>query len=170
MRLESKQRQLDTHLNRLTDTLVLGIRPQDIFYDIYTVATYVNQLPHHIKEVNTGLFTLLNTNNLHPSLVSWSQLSDEIIKLRQKALRSSKELILENDSDIFPSKADFFAFPTGMLYILIPDSLFMISTKMKLYKFIVTSVVNTKYQFLIDNENKYLPLIGIGRYMLHWKI
>ena len=80
------------------------------------------------------------------------------VKLRKKALKESKKLILENESDIFQLKAYFVGFPSGIISILVHVPLADSSTKLKLYKFVATPVVNKKYQFLVDNKNNYLAI------------
>ena len=60
VRLEAQQDQLRKHLEKLTNALVMGIRTQDIFYDMFATATYANFLSRHVREINNGLYTLLH--------------------------------------------------------------------------------------------------------------
>ena len=56
------------------------------------------------------MYALLNQNKLHPNLVSWKETSEAINALRVKAINMGKELLLENDNDIYQLKSDFVAF------------------------------------------------------------
>ena len=63
---------------------------------------------------------------------------------------------MENESDMFQLKADFVAFPSGIISILVHVPL--AENKLKLYKLIPTPVVNGKYQFLVDCASHYLAI------------
>ena len=66
--------------------------------------------------------------------------------------------MLEHETDIFQLKADFVAFPSGLISILVHIPVVDSSTKLKLYKFIGTPTFNNKYQFLVDSKEKYLAV------------
>ena len=67
-------------------------------------------------------------------------------------------MILEKESDIFQLKSDFIAFSSGLISILVHIPLADSSTKLKLYKFVATPVVDKKYQFLVDNKHNYIAI------------
>ena len=156
-RLESKQKQLDKHITKLTGALVMGIQSADIFYDMYATSTYATQLSGHIKDINIGLFTLLNNGRLHPNLVSWTKLSEGIDNLKKEALKRSKKLILEHPSDVYQLKTDFVAFNNGMIAILVHIPVAS-QNKFKLYKYVSTPTFNEKYQFLVDTSSQFLAV------------
>lgn len=106
-RIEQKQKNLEGHIKKLTGALIMGIKTQDIFYDMFAVESYAQRLSQHIQRLFQGLFVLLNTNKLHPNLVQFSELEKGIDALRKKALKASKKLLLHHPSDIFQLKADF---------------------------------------------------------------
>ena len=136
-RVESRQKELDTKLDKLTEILVLGIRMQDMFATIYSISTHSGEVAEHLKKITIGLMDgLMLSSDLHPNLVNASILSDGISRLREKALAHSKELVLENNADNFMSKADFAAFPNGNLKILVHLHLIDASNKLKLYQHI----------------------------------
>ena len=83
-RLEEQEKQLKTHLDELTDQMLLGLKTESTFFDLYAVSTYASSLTRHIKEIQSGLYTLLNQNKLHPSLISWKETSDAINALKLK--------------------------------------------------------------------------------------
>ena len=66
--------------------------------------------------------------------------------------------MLEHESDLFQLKADFVAFPSGLISILVHIPVVDSSTKLKLYKFVGTPTFNNKYQFLVDSKEKYLAV------------
>jgi len=151
-RMEERQKQLNSHLKVLTKSLVLGIRTQDIFASMYATSTYAGDLSQHVRNINTGLYALMQTGRLHPNLVNSSSLAEGINRLRKKALKNSKELILENNADLFQLKSDFVAFPNGQITVLCHIPLIDLSSKLKLYKFVSAPIHIEKngYQFLID--------------------
>ena len=85
-RLEERQKQLDKVVNKLKDSLVLGLRTDDMFATIYSMSTYASEVSRHIKDINIGLFSLFTNNRLHPNLVNGSTLAKGISKLRKKHL------------------------------------------------------------------------------------
>ena len=107
--MESRQKQLDKAVDKLTDSLILGLRTEDMFATIYSISTYASEVSQHIKDVNIGLYSLLTNNRLHPNLVNASTLAKGISKLRKKALIHSMELILEHNSDVFMSHVNISA-------------------------------------------------------------
>ena len=119
VRLEDEQKQLKAHLEKLNKALILGIRTQDIFYDMFATSTYANSLAKHVRDINEGLYTLLQSNKLHPNLITWTEMAKAIERLRKKAIKSSKELLLQNNADVFQLKTDFVAHPHGIIHVLI---------------------------------------------------
>ena len=85
-RIEERQKQLDKVVNKLKDSLVLGLRTEDMFATIYSMSTYASEVSRHIKDINIGLFSLFTNNRLHPNLVNGSTLAKGISKLRKKHL------------------------------------------------------------------------------------
>ena len=94
VRLEDDQKQLKQHLQKLNNVLIMEIRTQDIFYDMFAASTYALSLEKLLKDINEGLYTLMQSNKLHPNLIDWSELAKAIYRLRKKAIKSSKELLL----------------------------------------------------------------------------
>ena len=135
VRLEAQQDQLRKHLEKLTNALVMGIRTQDIFFDMFAMATYANFLSRHVREINDGLYTLLHSSKLHPKLINWSELAKALDKLRKKAVQNSKELLLQNNADISQLQTDFVAHPKGIIHILVHIPIVDISSKLKLLSF-----------------------------------
>ena len=82
-RIESRQKQLDKVVDKLTDSLILGLRTEDMFATIYSISTYASEVSQHIKDVNIGLHSLLTNNQLYPNLVNASTLAKGISKLRK---------------------------------------------------------------------------------------
>ena len=123
---------MKTHLDELTDQMLLGLKTESTFFDLYAVSTYASSLTRHIKEIQSGLYTLLNQNKLHPSLISWKETSDAINALRAKAINRGKELLLENDNDIYQLKSDFVAFEDGTISVLLHIPLISSSDRMQL--------------------------------------
>ena len=80
----------------------------------------------------------------------------------EKSSGHSKELELENNSDIFMSKADFVAFPNGNLKILVHLPLIDASNKLKLYQHISTPFHINKdgFQLTIDGDEQEFIAIG----------
>ena len=76
IRMEEKQKQLNSHLQQLTKSVVLGIRIQDIFATMYATSTYAGDLSQHVRNINTGLYSLMQTSRLHPNLVNSSSLAE----------------------------------------------------------------------------------------------
>ena len=136
---------------------MLGIRQADIFYNAFAISTYALRLSTHIKEVKLGLYTLLNGNKLHPNLVTYNELVEGVTMLKKIALKSSKKLILDHVSDVFQLKADFVAYPSGLITVLIHIP---VETKrFKLYKYISTPIPTAKnYQFVVENDKSYLAI------------
>ena len=112
--------------------MLLGLKTESTFFDLYAVSTYASSLTRHIKEIQSGLYTLLNQNKLHPSLISWKETSDAINALRAKAINRGKELLLENDNDIYQLKSDFVAFEDGTISVLLHIPLISSSDRMQL--------------------------------------
>ena len=56
-RIESRQKQLDKVVDKLTDSLILGLRTEDMFATIYSISTYASKVSQHIKYVKIGLFS-----------------------------------------------------------------------------------------------------------------
>ena len=104
-----RAKQLKAHLEKLDKALILGIRTQDIFYDMFATSTYANSLAKHVRDINEGLYTLLQSNKLHPNLITWTEMAKAIDRLRKKAIKTSKELLLQNNADVFQLKTDFVA-------------------------------------------------------------
>ena len=164
-RIEERQKQLDKVVNKLKDSLVLGLRTEDMFATIYSMSTYASEVSRHIKDINIGLFTLFTNNRLHPNLVNGSTLAKGISKLRKKALVHSKELILEHNSDVFMSHCDFVGFPDGEIKILLHLPLINPVDKLKLYKHIATPgwISQDGYQLLVDGQSEeYLAISSMG--------
>ena len=53
-RIEERQKQLDKVVNKLKDSLVLGLRTEDMFATIYSMSTYASEVSRHIKDINIG--------------------------------------------------------------------------------------------------------------------
>ncbi len=70
-RMEKEQNQLKERLNRLTEQMIIGIKTESTFFDMFVVSTYASSLSRHVKEIQEELFTLLNQNKLLPNLDSW---------------------------------------------------------------------------------------------------
>ena len=159
-RLEEQEKQLKTHLDELTDQMLLGLKTESTFFDLYAVSTYASSLTRHIKEIQSGLYTLLNQNKLHPSLISWKETSDAINALRVKAINRGKELLLEYDTDIYQLKSDFVAFEDGTISVLLHIPLISSSDRMQLYKFVQSpqQSIGRNYQLVVKTENKFLAL------------
>ena len=68
----------------------MGIRTQYIIYDMFAASTYALSLQKHVKDINEGLYTLLQSNKLHPNLIDWSELAKAIERLRKMVNKSSK--------------------------------------------------------------------------------
>ena len=49
--LEEKQDQLEKHIDRITDQMLLGIRTESTFFDIFGVSTFANSLSRHVKDI-----------------------------------------------------------------------------------------------------------------------
>ena len=160
VRLEDEQKQLKAHLEKLNKALILGIRTQDIFYDMFATSTYANSLAKHVRDINEGLYTLLQSNKLHPNLITWTEMAKAIDRLRKKAIENSKELLLQNNADVFQLKTDFVAHPHGIIHVLIHIPVVDISSKLKLYQHVPTPIDSGKYQIAIDDqaEPKYLAI------------
>ena len=160
VRLEDDQKQLKHHLEKLNNALIMGIRTQDLFYDMFAASTYALSLQKHVKDINEGLYTLMQSNKLHPNLIDWSELAKAIERLRKMAIKSSKELLLENNSDIFQLKTDFVALPEGIIHILVHIPVVDISSKLKLFQHIPTPITAGKYQMAVDDraEPRYLAI------------
>ena len=77
--------------------------------------------------------------------------------LKKIALKSSKKLILDHVSDLFQLKADFVAYPSGLITALIHVP---VETKrFKLYKYISTPIPTAKnYQFVVETDKSYLAI------------
>ena len=75
VRLEDEQKQLKAHLEKINKALILGIRTQDIFYDMFATSTYANSLAKHVRDINEGLYTLLQSNKLHRNLITWTEMA-----------------------------------------------------------------------------------------------
>ena len=161
-RIESRQKQLDKVVDKLTDSLILGLRTKDMFATIYSISTYASEVSQHIKDVNIGLYSLLTNNRLHPNLVNASTLAKGISKLRKKALIHSKELILEHNSDVFMSHCDFVGFPNGEIKLLLHLPLVSQLNRLKLYQHIPTPgwISKDGYQLLVDGQSEEFLAIG----------
>ena len=135
----------------------MKIKQSDIFYNAFAISTHALRLSTHIKEVKLGLYTLLNANKLHPNLVPYDKLVEGVTMLKKIALKSSKKLILDHVSDLFQLKADFVAYPSGLITALIHVP---VETKrFKLYKYISTPIPTAKnYQFVVENDKSYLAI------------
>ena len=159
-RLEDQQKQLKTHLDDLTDQMLIGLKTESTFFDLYAASTYASSLTRHVKEIQEGLFTLLNQNKLHPNLVTWKETSDAIRALRVKALNMGKELLLENDNDIFQLKCDFVAFEDGSVSVLLHIPLISPSDRMQLYKFVPSPqhYIGKNYQIMIKTDQDFLAI------------
>ena len=81
--LETKRAQLETHLDRLTKQMILGIQTEYAFLNMFGASTYANSLSRHIRDIQNGLFTLRTLNKLHPNLVSWGEAKEGILKVRK---------------------------------------------------------------------------------------
>ena len=73
---------LKQHLEKLNNALIMGIRTQDSFYDMFAASTYALSLEKHVKDINEGLYTLMQSNKLHPNFIDWSELAKAIERLR----------------------------------------------------------------------------------------
>ena len=160
VRMEDDQNQLKQHLEKLNNALIMGIRTQDLFYDMFAASTYALSLQKHVKDINEGLYTLLQSNKLHPNLIDWSELAKAIDRLRKMAIKSSKELLLENNADVFQLKTDFVARPEGIIHVLVHIPVVDISSKLKLFQHIPTPITAGKYQIAVDDraEPRYLAI------------
>ena len=139
--------------------MLLGIRTESTFFDIFGASTFANSLSRHVKDIQTGLFTLLTTNKLHPNLVSWGEAKEGISKWRQLALNHGKELLLENDEDLFQLKSSFVAWRHGIVSILVHIPAINPSSKLRLYKFYaLPQRTGTTFQMSIESEDKYLAV------------
>ena len=158
-RLETKQAQLETHLDRLTKQMILGIQTEYTFFDMFGASTYANSLSRHIRDIQNGLFTLLTSNKLHPNLVSWGEAKEGISKLRKIAMKHGKELMLENDEDLFQLKSSFVAWKHGIVSILVHIPAITPSSKLRLYKFYgLPQRKGNAFEMRIENEDKYLAI------------
>lgn len=117
-------------------------------------------MTRHIKEIQAGLFTLLNQNKLHPNLITWKETSYAIRALRVKALNMGKELLLENDNDIFQLKCDFVAFEDGSVSVLLHIPLISSSDRMQLYKFVPSPqhYIGKNHQIMIKTDQEFLAI------------
>ena len=68
---------------------------------MFAASTYALSLEKHVEDINERLYTLMQSNKLHPNLIDWSECAKEIERLRKKANKSSKELLLEKSADVF---------------------------------------------------------------------
>ena len=160
VRMESEQKLLKEHLKRLTEQMVIGIKTDSTFFDMFAVSTYASSLSKHVKEIQEGVFTLLNQNKLHPNLVSWEETVKAINELREKAIAKGKELLLDNNNDIFQLKGDFVAFENGLVKVLVHIPVISSGNKMKLFKYIPSPQHNfaQSYQFIIENDDTFLAV------------
>ena len=127
---------------------------------MFAASTYANPLAKHVRDINEGLYTLLQSNKLHPNLITWTEMAKAIDRLRKKAIKNSKELLLQNNADVFQLKTDFVAHPHGIIHVLIHIPVVDISSKLKLYQHVPTPIDSGKYQIAIDDqaEPKYLAI------------
>ena len=117
-------------------------------------------MTRHIKEIQAGLFTLLNPNKLHPNLAAWKETSDAIKALRVKAINMGKELLLENGNDVFQLKCDFGAFDNGSVSVLLHIPLISSSDRIRLYKFVPSPqhYIGKNYQLMIKTDQNFLAI------------
>ena len=66
-------------------------------------------------------------------MITWKETSDAINVLRAKAVNMGKELLLENDNDIFQLKCDFVAFEDETVSVLLHIPLRTHLAKLKTY-------------------------------------
>lgn len=170
MWIEKRQKQLDKVVDKLTDSLILGLRTEDMFATIYSISTYTSEVSQHIEKVNIGLYSLLTYNRFHPNSVNASTLAKGISKLRKKAFTHSKELILEHNSDVFMSHCDFVGFTGGEIKFFLHLPLVNPVEKLKPYQHISTPgwISKDGYQLLVDGRNEEFMAIGsMGTFILH---
>lgn len=163
--IEERQQPLDKVVAKLPESLVLRLRTEHMFVNIYSISTYASEMTQNIKDVIIGLYSLLSTTRFHPNLVNASTLAEGISKLRKKVLMHSKELILEHNSDVFMSHFDLMGFPGGEIKILLHLPLISQVDKQKLYQHIATPgrISKDEYQLLIGGQNEqYLAIGGKG--------
>lgn len=160
VRLEDDQKKLKQHLEKLNKALIIGIRTQDIFYDMFTASTYALSLQKHVKDINEGLYTLMQSNKLHPKFIDWSELTKEIERLRKMAIKSSKEHLFEKNADAFQLKTDFVTRPEGIIHVLVHIPVVDISSKLKSFQHIPTPINTGKSKMAVDDraEPKYLAI------------
>ena len=93
-RLEESKDQLEWHLDKITDQMLLGIPTESTFFGIFGASTLSNSLSWRVKDIQTGMVTLLTTNKLHPSVVSWGEAKEGILRLRQLAVNRKKIIVV----------------------------------------------------------------------------
>jgi len=93
-RLESDQTQLRTHLDTISNQLVLGIQQQDMFSNVYGSAQFAENLSKHVTNIKIGLMTLLN-NRLSPNLITYEALDSALGKMRNNAFKVGKALMVK---------------------------------------------------------------------------
>ena len=75
-----------------------------------------------------------------------------------------KELLLENDNDIYQLKSDFIAFEDATVSVLIHIPLISSSDRMQLYKLVQSpqQSIGGNYQLMVEPEHKFLALNSKG--------
>ena len=160
VRLEKHQKLLQTQVEKLTKRLVLSIQREEIFTSTFAASTFAEHLNTHIRTIRDALFTLLESNRLHPSLVEWKLLKKSIIALKERAASRGYKLMLESNADVFQFHSDFVAYPSGRLVILTHIPLASPSSELKLYEYISTPFTNfnTSLQFQIKSDKQFLAI------------
>ena len=158
-RLESDQTQLRTHLDTISNQLVLGIQQQDMFSNIYGSAQFAENLSKHVTKIKIGLMALLN-NRLSPNLITYEALDSALGKMRNKAFKAGKALMVKNIADVYQYHCDFVSFSTGKITALTHLPLYLPQNKMRFYKYLPTPVTNigNKSQVLLSTDETYIAI------------
>lgn len=100
------------------------------------------------------------SNKLHLNLIDWSESAKAIDRLRKKVIKSFKELLLQNNADVFQLNPDFVARPEGIIYVLVHIPVVDTSSKVKLFQHISFQITAGKYQKAVDDrvEPRYLAI------------
>ena len=164
-RVESHQIQLHGHMEKITKQLVLGIQQQDIFSDVFACAQFADNLSKHVVTIKNGLMMLLN-NRLSPNLVTYKELNSALGKMRNKAFKTGKALMLKNLADVFQYHADFVSFDTGRITALVHLPLYLPQNKLRLYKYLPTPIasIGDKTQILLSAKETYIALNEDGTF------
>ena len=109
--------------------------------------------------------TLLN-NRLSPNLVTYKELNSALEKMRNKAFKTGKALMMKNLADVFQYHADFVSFDTGRITALVHLPLYLPQNKPRLYKYLPTPIasIGDKTQILLSAKETYIALNEDGTF------